>query len=289
MYRENLAAAEVESMSYVEFISLLRETNRCPGGKDSVRTILQNAHIDRQAQVLEIGSNTGFTSLEIARTAKCKVIGIDVVRAAVEESRRALSEDTPEIQDLVRFEVGSAYDIPFKNSTFDLVVCGGATSFMEDKNKATNEYVRVMKPWGFLSITNLAYFSEPPAKVVDKVSSVIGVRIEPWSDAQWLRQFAQCKALEPYWLERKFLGSQTPERIQNYVETFMRKPHLADLSPTTREAIRDRWLNTINVFNENHAYLGFIMALYRKRYVQEEPELFFASDNQLGKAMECLG
>jgi len=87
----------------VDFISLLRETNRCPGGKNTIRKVLQLTHVSSSTKVLEIGSNTGFTSLEIARVAKCKTVGIDVVENAVAESQRVLSLDTKQIQDLVEF------------------------------------------------------------------------------------------------------------------------------------------------------------------------------------------
>ena len=70
-------------MSYVDFISFIKETNRCPGGKDTINWILKNSFANDKTRVLEIGSNTGFSSLEVARLLKCNVLGIDVVANAV--------------------------------------------------------------------------------------------------------------------------------------------------------------------------------------------------------------
>src|SRR5690606_23099308 len=129
--------------------------------------------LTKDSHVLEIGSNTGFTSLEIAHLVNCKVDGIDVSESCVLESKERLKQDTAKIQKLVNFSIGSAYDVPFKNETFDLVVTGGATSFMDEKSKAISEYIRVTKPWGFISATQLFYAKEPPRKIINDVSTAI--------------------------------------------------------------------------------------------------------------------
>lgn len=269
-----LTPEDVRKMNYVEFISLLKETNRCPGGKNAIRQILQNSFVSPQSKVLEVGSNTGFTSLEIARTAKCQTIGIDVVPEAVALSKELLAQDTPEMQRLVQFEHGSAYEIPFGDERFDLVVTGGATSFMEDKNRAVREYFRVLKPWGFLSVTTLAYYTPPPDQVIKSVSSVIGADIKPWGFEQWHEVFSKNDLFETYHCARHKMDAVSEEKLSKYVDYFMNKPHLAGLTVDTRAAIRARWTDTMTVFNENHRYLGFLLVIFRKRHLPEEMELF---------------
>jgi ubiquinone/menaquinone biosynthesis C-methylase UbiE len=271
---ENITSSQVENMTYVEFISLLRETNRCPGGKKTIRKILQNTFVNSKSKVLEVGSNTGFTSLEIARVTKCHVIGIDVVERAVLESRRELSNDDPDIQNLVKFDIGSALDIPYPDNTFDLVVVGGATSFIENKPQALKEYYRIIVPWGFLSATNLYYHETPPDKVVQDVSDIIGTKIVPWSAEEWINLFNNNTLFETYLFEKHRLAPQSPERISEYVEYFLKKEHLCNLPIEVKNAISRRWKKTLNVFNENHKYLGYMLTLFRKRVLPEELELF---------------
>lgn len=270
----DLTVAAVESMSYVEFISLLGETNRCPGGKHSIRKILQDTFVGPKSCVLEIGSNTGFTSLEIVRTVGAKVVGIDTELSAVERARGLLAQDVPSVRNNCAFEVASAYDIPFENDTFDLVVCGGATSFMEDKETAIHEYHRVLKPWGFLSVTNLCYYREPPDSILDALRNILGFRPLAWHPEKYLDLFCSAREFEIYNAESVYLGRQSNERIAEYIDYFMKKPHLTDLDASVRAAIEKRWLRTISVFNENHEYLGFLRAILRKPYTPEEPELF---------------
>ena len=265
---------EVWSLSYVDFISLLRETNRCPGGKATIREILQNSFVDRDSRVLEIGANTGFTSLEIARTAGCRVTGIDVAARAIRVARQALARDCKAIQARVEFLVGSAYDLPFQDASFDVVVAGGASSFMDDRQRAISEYYRVLAPWGFLSTTHLCY-KEPPARsVLDRVSEIIGIEIQPWGASEWLELLERSAPFEQYYTRFEFLGAQPGQRIREHVDYFMGKAHLAELSPDVRKAIRERWHDTLRVFNENHRTLGYVLAVHRKRMLPEEPELF---------------
>jgi len=265
----------IEAMSYTDFISLIKETNRCPGGKDSIRKILLNTFTNKDSYVLEVGSNTGFTSLEIAHTLKCKIEGIDISESCVAESREKLLSDNQQIQQLVNFRVGSAYDIPFEDNTFDLVVTGGATSFMDDKQRAVNEYKRVVKPWGFISATQLFYVTKPPQHVLNNVSKAIGVEIKPWGIKDWLSVFYNHQSgLEVYWLEENELQSRNESVIEEYIQYFMDKPHLSTLAEELRNAIYKKWKAYVDIFNENHRYLGYFIALFRKQEYLEEPELF---------------
>lgn len=276
-----ITITDIEKLNYVQFISLLRETNRCPGGKHTIRKILQNSFLDRNSLVLDIGCNTGFTTLEIARTAKCQVIGIDPIQEAIDTAMLQLSSDTDEIRKIVSFQKGSALELDFPDNTFDLVVTGGATSFIDEKQKAINEYYRVMKPWGFLSVTNLCYVTDPPEKLINDISSLIGVKINPWSALDWLNLFSKQEKFEIYNLEEYKLYDREESVIENYVDIFMEKDHLSLYNEDVKATIRSRWLDTINLFNENHKYLGFISVLFRKAHIKEEPELFSRFDKIL--------
>ncbi len=272
--KNSISSDDIKKMNYVQFISLIQETNRCPGGKHSINKIVQNSFIDSNSIVLEVGSNTGFTSLEIARTAKCKVFGIDIEQEAVEIAKNKLKSDTQEIQNLVSFGTGSALEIPFPDNYFDLIVTGGATSFIADKQSAIKEYYRVLKPWGFLSVTNLCYINTPPNNIIEQVSKIIGVNIETWGPDEWLNLFSKQNKFELYLFEKYKLYERKKNIIDDYIDYFMQKPHLKDLSLDTKEAIKFRWRDTISVFNENHKYLGFILTLFRKAHIEEEIELF---------------
>lgn len=272
--QNTITVDDIHNMSYVDFISFLDETNRCPGGKQTIRRILQNSFIDRTSRVLEIGSNTGFSSLEVARTAKCSVFGIDPVKSAVEISKSKLLEDTEEIKKLVHFEVGSAYEIPSQDNIYDLIISGGATSFMDDKNRAVSEYFRVLKSWGFLSVAHFYYKEVPPKEVIQGVSDTIGVEIQPWTQDDWMNLFKKENLFEIYWTHESKIEIRSEKEIDQYVQMFIEKSHISSLDEDVKEAVYDRWKKTIIIFNENHKYTGFQIVLFRKAHLPEEMEIF---------------
>jgi SAM-dependent methyltransferase len=272
--RSLLTPEEIEAMSYVDFIGLIRETNRCPGGKDSIRRILQNTFVTSTSKVLEIGSNTGFTSLEIARIVGCQVTGIDVAPSAIEEAKRLLETDDQSVRSRVQFGVGDACALPFPKDSFDVVIAGGALGFIHDRGKALFELRRVLRPWGFLSITTLYYRLCPPPELMAALSKILGFRIEPHDENYWIQTCTADDRFELFHCER--CGFQVPgdPTIVTYVDYFLRKPHLLALSEPVRNAIRKRWRNTLEVFATNHRYLNYFMGIFRKRHLPEEPELF---------------
>ena len=264
----------VKSLSYTDFISFIKETNRCPGGKDSIRRIVQNSFLDKDSKILDVGSNTGFNSLEFAHITKSNVYGIDISESCVEESINTLDKDTEEVKKRVSFKVGSAYDIPFEENFFDLVMCGGATSFMDNKNKAVSEYFRVLKPWGFLAVTQLFYSQKPPNQVLDSVSKIINAKIKYLNKQDWLDIFNTNSNYELYYFKEFKFKDKTEKDLNEYVNLFLQKPHITGLDEDVKKEIRDKWLGYMSAFMENNKYLSYFIALFRKNIYPEEKEFF---------------
>ena len=265
----------IKEMSYTDFIALLQETNRCPGGKRTVRRIRELLHIDENTKLLEIGSNTGFTSFEFAHISPAQICGIDMSAECVRVANDIKTTDVQNIKERVSFQIGSSYNIPFSEESFDIIMTGGATGFMDDKSTALKEYFRVLKTWGFLVMTPLVYHTEPPQEVLDSVSKIIGTKIIPMKACDWEHKVTEENKLwELYHQEHHVLTSRTDSDINAYISYFMNKQHLKSQSDETRSAIESRWRSHINTFNENHKYLGYSIQIYRKRKIEEEPELF---------------
>ncbi|TSC58968.1 MAG: hypothetical protein Greene041679_11 [Parcubacteria group bacterium Greene0416_79] len=278
MDQNRLTENDIEQMSYTDFIALLDETNRCPGGKKTIRRIRELIHIDDKTNILDVGSNTGFTSLELARVTPANISGIDISESCVNQAKKSLSEDIESVRSKVTFQVASSYSIPFPDDNFDLIMAGGATGFMDDKSKAIHEYLRVLKPWGFLVMSPLTYHTQPPQKIVDEVSEIIGTTIEPMTMKDWINTVGEVtKDFELYFNESHKLSPRISKEIDEYVDYFLKKDHVKILSETVKDAIKRRWMSILKVFNENHKYLGYSIIVFRKRPVAEEPELFIST------------
>jgi ubiquinone/menaquinone biosynthesis C-methylase UbiE len=271
-------SSDIREMTYTDFIALLKETNRCPGGKKTIRRIRELIHIDDKTKILDVGSNTGFTSLEFARITPATISGIDVSESCVREARELLSYDTESVKSRVTFSAASAYDIPFPDNTFDIVMVGGATSFMDDKRKAVAEYLRVLKPWGLLVSSPLSYHTHPPKKVVDEVSNIIGVQIKPMTKNDWINTVVDAtQDFELYFDESHALSPRTEEEIEQYINYFINKDHIKSMPHYVQNVIKEKWASILKVFNENHKYLGYDIVIFRKQQIFEEPELFISN------------
>jgi len=142
---KNLNVEQVKNMSYVDFVSLLNETNRPPGGKKTIRTVVQNSFLNRDSSVLEIGCNTGFSSIEIAAIVKCNVTGIDVNEISVKVANENAS--THLVSDKVNFQNGNVESLELNSSLniniqpwqkdfwIDLFVSNGFELYFEEDKK----------------------------------------------------------------------------------------------------------------------------------------------------------
>jgi len=91
--------------------------------------------------ILDLGSGTGYLSIEIARRAlNLQVYGIDLSRQMVKIARRHAKG-----VDNARFVFGNAARLPFKDNSIDLVVSTGASHHWKTPRMVFDECYRVLK------------------------------------------------------------------------------------------------------------------------------------------------
>ena len=102
-------------------------------------------------RVLEVAPGPGFLAIEIAKSGRCSVTGLDIsesfVRIALENARKAGVA--------IDFRHGNASEMPFPDASFDFVVCTAAFKNFSDPIGALDEIHRVLKPGGQASIYDL--------------------------------------------------------------------------------------------------------------------------------------
>ena len=90
---EKITSEDISKMDYNQLIGLVKETNRPPGGRRTLFEIINRTCIDRESRVLEIGTSTGFTAIELSKLVKCKIISIDINEMSLKEAQdRAFKE-----------------------------------------------------------------------------------------------------------------------------------------------------------------------------------------------------
>ncbi|UCC93299.1 MAG: methyltransferase domain-containing protein [Thermoplasmata archaeon] len=104
---------------------------------------LQDA-LGPEDRVLEVGTGTGNIALHIAPHVR-SVVGVDISPEMVGVARGKL--DRTELTN-VEFEVGDAYDLPFKDGSFDRVVFVNVLQTMKSPERAVKEAHRVLREGG---------------------------------------------------------------------------------------------------------------------------------------------
>ena len=255
-------------MSYVDLMAFLGEINRPPGGKDSVRRVIQNCFINKESKVIDVGCNTGYCSFEIVHTAKCHVTGVDLNRNMIKAADGFKKKDP--FGFLVDFKIADAMKLPFKSEVFDVVFSGGSTAFIEDKEKAVGEYKRILKQWGFIADINFFYRIVPPIKLISQLNKLMDINIKPWKIDYWISLYKNC-GLEKYFIYTDDVKKVTKGEINKYCLAMASQKSLSE--DARRELIK-RLTDIMNLFNENHKYLSYGIFIFRKGPDQEQISLF---------------
>lgn len=105
-------------------------------------------------KVLDVGCGPGSITIDLAKNYLTKggsVIGVepteDVIKAA-----NSLKQSSGADVDNVSFKIGSIYNLPFEDNTFDLVYAHQVVVHLADPIKALKELARITKPGKFVAI-----------------------------------------------------------------------------------------------------------------------------------------
>ena len=270
-----------KEINYSEFVGLINERNRPSGGIKTIQEVIVNARLDEKKKILEIGSNTGFTTVNIGLLTNAKVIGIDVNELSVEKSKLYANKMGAKTVDFIK---GSALEIPFEDESFDLIWCSNVASFIDDKKQAISEYLRVLKPGGFLAVIPIYYRNDPPQTIVDEISKAIDCKIEIWDKNFWVDLFKHIGDEKKNYLEiiyekdYKYLDQKY--RLDNYIENILSKNLDSSIMESEEfDLIKKRARYFYELFNENNCkYAGYSTILMQKRKMSDEEELFLSEE-----------
>ena len=105
------------------------------------------------ATVLEVAPGPGYLAIEMARSGRLSVTGLDISRTFVDiASRNAIASGVG-----VDFRQGDAADMPFESGWFDLIVCQAAFKNFTFPHKALAEMHRVLRAGGTAVIEDMSH------------------------------------------------------------------------------------------------------------------------------------
>jgi SAM-dependent methyltransferase len=97
------------------------------------------ASVPPASKILDVGCGTGETAAQLLRRGY-EVWGLDVAEPMIAYARRRCGSK--------QFQVGDIRNMPFRDNTFDAVVCLGVIEYVETDERALREMWRVLKPGG---------------------------------------------------------------------------------------------------------------------------------------------
>lgn len=110
------------------------------------------ADLAEGADVLEVAPGPGFFAVELARTGRCTVTGLDVSRTFVQLAREYAQEQGVPVD----FRRGDVAAMPFADGSFDFLICQAAFKNFADPVDALDEMHRVLRPGGVALVQDLS-------------------------------------------------------------------------------------------------------------------------------------
>ena len=132
---------------------------------EHLERIIEMLHIQTNDTILDLGTGTGYVSLEIAKRYKnANVIGLDIVEKALQSNR-----NKAENQNLnnIKFVSYNGIDFPFEDDFFDLIVTRYALHHFPKIEYTFKELARVIKTGGKLVIADPTPNEDDATRFVD--------------------------------------------------------------------------------------------------------------------------
>lgn len=123
--------------------------------------------LNQDSTVLDIGSGFGGAARYLAKTYGCRVTALNLSEVQNERHRRMNAEQG--LDDLIEVVDGSFEDIPFKDSSFDIVWSQDAILHSEERLKVIAEVSRVLTKAGEFVFTDPMQSDNCPENVLEPI------------------------------------------------------------------------------------------------------------------------
>ena len=141
------------SLYDLEPVRLLLGETLHPGGLALTHRLGKLLDIKRDASVLDVACGRGASSLAVARSFHCRVVGLDLGRRSIAEATRMASES--KMDGSVSFLCGDGEALPLAAESFDAALCECSMSLFPDKRRGGAEIARLLRPGGRLAVSDV--------------------------------------------------------------------------------------------------------------------------------------
>lgn len=113
-------------------------------------------------KVLDAGCGEGRHTWELCKQTGCSVYALDIDDESIKKNRYVLylMGQKGEVNGSYHLLKGDVLRLPFKEGTFDSIICSEVLEHLPDDGQGLKELVRVLKEGGTIAISVPAYFME---------------------------------------------------------------------------------------------------------------------------------
>ena len=144
------------------------------GGLKATKELIELCHINKGKYVLVVGCGVGITPCCLAKRYGCRVVGVDISERMIDRSNERAKREG--VEDRVEFGLADAQHLPFEDALFDAVICESVNAFVEDKQRAESEYMRVIKLGGYVGLNECTWIKAPPPELAEYLSRIMGAK-----------------------------------------------------------------------------------------------------------------
>jgi arsenite methyltransferase len=169
---------------YLDLLAELDMTKHF-GGLEATDELIELCHIDGSKYVLDVGCGVGMTPCYIAKKYGCNVVGVDIHEKMIDRAEERAEREG--VADRVEFRVADVRVLPFEDALFDVVIGESVVAFVEDKQKAVDECVRVTRPGGYVGLSEATWTKEPSPELLTCLSRALGGSLQVLDAGGWRR------------------------------------------------------------------------------------------------------
>ena len=168
-YAAKICCADLYSS---ELARLILGDSLHPGGLRATNRLGRAMGLQPGWRVLDLACGMGTSATAISRVFHCHVTGLELGATASQNSRqRALEQPVPANVAFVR---GDAEMPPFRSGAFDAVIIECATSLFADKPAAIEEVRRLLRPGGFIGLSDVTV---EPGSLPPELDGMVGMML----------------------------------------------------------------------------------------------------------------
>ena len=124
-----------------------------PGGLALTHRLGKLADIKEGHLVMDVACGRGASSVAVARSFHCRVVGVDLSEDGLADATRRAREDG--LNGQVSFIRGDGEGLPLAGGSFDAALCECSMSLFPDKRQGVAEIARLLRSGGRLGVSDV--------------------------------------------------------------------------------------------------------------------------------------